>query len=129
MKRLMYLSVSILCLSLSLLIGFHLGVRNAEADWTNTGTVIGQLHGFLLTKDGLAWNIEGTSFVREATRDIPTELLPQIKSWSASYFVTNSDEVYALISGLGWVSLGTPGVPSSTEPTTWGKLKSQYQNK
>lgn len=127
MKRLMHFSVSTLCLSVSLLIGFHLGARNAQADWTNTGTVVGQLHGFLLTKDGLAWNIEGATFVREATRDIPAELLPRIKSWSANYFVTTSDEVYAL-TGLGWTNLGTPGAYTSTEPSTWGQLKNKYEN-
>ena len=127
MKRLTHFSVSTFCLSLSLLIGFHLGAQSAQADWTNTGTVVGQLHGFLLTNDGLAWNIEGASFVRDAARDIPTELLPQIKSWSANYFVTNSDEVYAL-TGLGWTNLGTPGVSTTTEPTTWGQLKNKYEN-
>lgn len=130
MQRLMYLSVSILCLSLSLMIGFHLGVRSAEADFEMGGVVIAGQDPFVLLADGTMWQVEGTEFIAKPGYDVPTALLPEIKFWSPGYFVTTQDDVYASDGSGTWTNLGNPGAISSVnvEPTTWGKLKSQYKD-
>jgi len=125
MKRLMYLSILILCLSVSLLMGFHLGVNTARADFQPGGVIIGTTDNVFLTSDGLGWAYASQGWIRLTNVDVPSELVSQIKFWHGSSFVTTSDEVY--VDGPNWINVGTPGVPSSIEPTTWGQLKGKYE--
>jgi len=125
MKRLMYLSISILCLSVSLLIGFHFGASTARADYEPGGIVIGAQDGWILTSDGLGWRYSN-GWERQIALDIPSGLVSQMKFWSPSTFVTTSDEVY--IGGPDWINVGTPGDPTNIEPTTWGQLKGKYED-
>lgn len=127
MKHLMYLSITILCLSVSALIGFHLGVQKAEADFTPSGWVIGS-HGLLaLTSDGLCWQIFDDVWGRVPQYDLPIPT-SDVKFWAATTIITTSDEGWHWQSGE-WSNIGTPGGTSGVDatPTTWGQLKNKYQ--
>ena len=129
MKRLMYLSISILCLSLSLLIGFHFGASTARADWDGTGQILAQEGPWFLLADGTVTGLDTPGGVPTWHPDsrwvVPSNFLSQIKLWGINTFVTTSDEVYVWALGA-WVSAGVPGGGTNIEPTTWGQLKGKY---
>jgi len=137
MKHLMYLSISILCLSVSLLIGFHLGVKSAKAetvDPTPPGSILAVTdtnagHLYVRTTSGEVWDLDSNA----SWQPLPSIPLPvpisAVAYWTNQLVITTSDEGFAIVNGA-WVSAGpVPGATSgvNVEPTTWGKLKSQYK--
>ena len=131
MKRLMMLSISILCLSVSALIGFHLGVQKAEADFNPNGFIVGGTStaaAWVLTSSGEVWSYPNPNgpWTAQCRLDVQ-EPISNIKLWMLYNFVTNSDEVWQLQAGV-WTNIGTPpGGGVTTNPTTWGQLKNKYQ--
>lgn len=128
MKRFMMFSISIFCLSLSLLIGFHFGASTAKADFGTSGTVVGFSQTSALTASGEVWlpQTDGT-FQRIADRDPPVPV-SQIKFYEHNYIVTISDDVWIYLNSIdGWINLGVPGDVTNIEPTTWGQLKVKYE--
>ena len=144
MKRFMYLSISILCLSVSLLIGFHFGNKNAGAgyvDPTPAGNVISAsddgLHLYVLNTSGEIWllsrAVAGWSgpFIRTPPLPVP---ISDVAYWGGqgNAVITKSDVGYFWDGASGsWISAGpipgtTTGVPTNIEPTTWGQLKEKY---
>ena len=126
----MYLSISILCLSVSLLIGFHFGASTARAGYDGSGLVRGLSGPYLLLEDGSTWQVQvlaGTPSFNRETFDVPTNILSTLKLWGPNVMVASNDEVYTLIDGT-WVNMGIPGDPTNIEPTTWEQLKSKYDN-
>jgi len=133
MKRAFYFSGTLLCLSLTLLIGFHLGVQKAEADFNPSGFIVGGISSsdaYVLTSNGEMWKYQNPNgpWVQETVFTVPMAT-SSIKLWMLHNIVTTSDEVWQH-QGETWVNIGTPpggvvGVP--TNPTTWGQLKNKYQ--
>jgi hypothetical protein len=132
MKRFFYLSGSLFFLSLTLLIGFHLGARTARADWNPVGTAIGLGGSMVVNSAGEVWEMRGLSQTTGEYRLMSGAELPvppsQVKFISQGALVTTSDEGWVLQSGpYEWVNIGpVPGGPIAVEPTTWGSLKQQF---
>ena len=53
----------------------------------------------------------------------------EVKLFHDDFIITTSDEAWIWNSGTQqWDNLGAYPGTSSVEPTTWGKLKTQYQD-
>lgn len=139
MKRFMYLSISILCLSLSLMIGFHFGVRSAGAqiaDPSPTGTIVvvcesPQNRLSVLNRAGEYWELDGSGWVGPITGLAPLPVsVFDIKYWSEYSLITESEEGWYW-DGVRWRSAGPAPGPTSgvvpVESTTWGQLKGKYE--
>jgi hypothetical protein len=110
MKRLLYLSISILCLSIAGLIGFNIGSQSAQAQAPepingyrviSVGMQTGVQHFVMLSNGDVYWNQGG-------------EANPPVFHFAAQFV------------GNFWTGNSEP-VPVS--PETWGKIKSQYKPK
>jgi hypothetical protein len=130
MKRFMYLSISVLCLSVSALIGSHIGTRSAQAQapgpiYSDTG-IVTHFAEWMLDQYGQTWFI-GSSWERTAP-DVPSWLFNQIKSWHLTVIITQDNSAWKW-NGTEWVNLGPwPGGPVPTSPNTWGDVKGKYDD-
>ncbi len=131
MRRLMYLSVSLLCLSLTLALGIHIGTMKAEADVAPSGYILLGDRGIYITSIGEAWGVDSDgNIVRQSQRDLPLAVAPtDIKLFKDIQFVTSWDEIFYYSTSLGWVSAGTlPGGPVNVESSTWGRIKNDHKD-
>ena len=126
MNNLLKFSISFLCLSVSLLIGFHLGVKSAGADFEPSGLIVGvdDDYTFLLS-NGKFYSFPGTNWTNNSLYDIPVPV-SDLKFWNFNTIVTKTDEAWVNTGG-GWIYAGVPPGGTATNTTTWGKLKSQYK--
>lgn len=126
MKKVMHLSISLLCLSVSLLIGFQVGVRNAEGQPSNPFSFWYDNAG--LTDSGETWFLinESTCWQRDSGRANAPVATSEISFWAVNYLVTKSGDGWVYNAGR-WTNCGTPQGGVAVAPTTWGKLKTQYK--
>ena len=100
MIRIMYLAITMMCLAVTLLIGFHLGNRAAEAQGTGAVVAIESATG----RGGNFWAITDNGDVYHVDPCCPF--------------------------GSQWFGNVLTGVQSgadlNVEPTTWGALKDRY---
>jgi hypothetical protein len=132
MKRLMYLSVSLLCLALATLIGFHIGqgTAGADIDTSNPGQVVGLANdginsdnALALTRSGDIWAIRPSGWVELRQSPLPVS---QIKFWSGNVIVSVDDVAYGW-NGTSWYQIGPYPGPTSIQPTTWSAIKAQHR--
>jgi hypothetical protein len=118
----MHLSIGLLCLALTALIGFHLGSRAASADFDNSGVVVGIANDYFLMNDGSIWALDAAG----AWRPHPPVPVPvaDIKLWDKDHIVTKDDVIWFVLNAE-WVQANPP-YPAPVEPTTWGRLKTRY---
>jgi len=140
MKRFMYFSISILCLSIAALIGFYIGSESVQAQAPraaitpsspSTGIIVGvDWAGFVLDYLGQVWYMRYGCWERRPQADPPVPV-SEIKLWSYYTIVTNDDSVWELRGGDSvWEQCGPwPGGPIPTSPNTWGGVKSKYDGK
>ena len=132
MKRIMYGSVSILCLSLA----FHLGALSARStyvDHMSTGIIALSREpapNRVLGEDGVVWSAdEDPAWGWQVDTSIPPLPVPvsQVKFWAVDTFVTFSNEVWR-VGGGAWQSAGYwPGGTSPAESTSWGEIKARFR--
>jgi len=127
MKRLLSFSISLLCLSLTLLIGFHLGGRDALADWDPAagGPIVGMMDHVAYTAAGEGWILDAVvgEWRRNEAVDLP---VPATDVAFAAGFrlITRSGEGWVWDSALtGWKSVGMFPGATSVSPTSWGAIK------
>jgi hypothetical protein len=128
MKRFMYLSIGLLCLSLSALIGLHIGHKTACAGHVNHNTSgLVAIQSFsLLDEYGVAWSINDNYEWISTSVQTPPIPVSQIKFWSVGFFVTTDNVAYKW-SGDTWVNCGLwPGGTVETKQESWGNLKGKY---
>jgi len=98
MKNAFYLSLTLLCLSLTLLVGFHLGNRSAQAQ--GMGSVVGIESA--TGNGGNFWAITDTGDVYHVDPCCP------FNAWWIGNVLTGS------------------GAATDTQPSTWGQMKRKY---
>jgi len=109
MKRFMYFSISILCLSIAALIGFYIGSESVQAQAPraaitpsspSTGIIVGvDWAGFVLDYLGQVWYMRYGCWERRPQADPPVPV-SEIKLWSYYTIVTNDDSVWELRGGI-----------------------------
>jgi len=144
MKRFMYLSIGVLCLSLSALVGSHIGNRTAEAVLSSptrnfdTGIVAYRVVGsrrFALDEFGSAWEIyvntvPGGNFCWERVIQHDPHLpLDQIKYWEPRVIISTDNHLW-VDNGESipqWEDCGVwPGGTVETQQQSWGSTKTKY---
>ena len=139
MKRMMYFSISVLCLSMAALIVFHMDGHSASASIVDTnivsdGLVVGAAtegNAFsILTGDGriLLVTTSGFSFVR----DIPLSVADvAFYLGDDEGIVAKNGDVWKIDPADGsWIDLGPPpGGVVPTSESTWGAIKDQFKGK
>ena len=61
---------------------------------------------------------------------LPPVPVSEIKFWEHRWLVTHNNEVWwhdEYHDPVQWVNVGVPGGPTPAEPTTWGKIKAEFQ--
>ena len=128
MKRFMYASIGLLCLSLSALIGFHVGQRPAHAtDATGqAGVILAITSDYALTITGEIWSYgSGGGWYKSTDLPIPVDQVHAITVEGANVHLldTNGDYWEERI-GDTWENCGQPPVgPVPTDNSSWGAIK------
>ena len=124
MKRFMYASIGILCLSLSALIGFHIGSNTVHA---KASAIPGILHvsgRYVLDINGEVWLVSHPfSWIRISDYDPPSTVPPEnIVYWSHAAFMTAQGDMWQKTDQ--WYNCGhPPGGPVPTDNSSWGAIK------
>jgi hypothetical protein len=130
MKRLLMGSLAILALAAA----FHLGAttgRSGYVDHASTGAIAmysGSADPMVLDEHGGVWRIDMPSgWQLQATLPPLPVPVSEIKLWSRNAFITFDDHAWGVADGE-WVDLGAwPGASSTTEDSSWGKIKAEYR--
>ena len=132
MKKLFYFSASLFLLSLSLLIGFHIGVNTARADWNGSGLVVGaaQLGPYdacmIIAADGSFWSFDGVWHGSQSQTPLPIPLTDVAFFVNQNTLIDNSGNAWWFQLGRGWINYGPPPLVTNMQPTTWGNLKTRF---
>jgi hypothetical protein len=98
LKQLAYGSVAVLCLSLA----FHLG--------------------------GVIWKLTGPGGWSTTTNIDPLPVpVSEVKLWDVDTIVTFDNVAWCIIAGGHWQDIGPWPQASTTDPTTWGRVKSEFR--
>jgi hypothetical protein len=130
MKRFMFASIGLLCLSLSALIGFHIGHQTAHAGYVahDESGLIGNnnLYNFL-DEHGTVWTFEYGDGWWSSPEVLPVTA-SQIKFWTQFQIVT-VDNVGWSKDSEGWHLVGPwpGGQPVPTDNSSWGAIKSKLK--
>jgi hypothetical protein len=135
MKRFFYLSGGMFLVSLSLLIGFHLGARAARADWNGSGIVLGteQLQGGFVDQfaavaaDGSLWTFEQGQWYPQGGPPLPVPLGDIAFFVNLHSIVDTSGNAWWWTAGRGWINYGPPPLVTKARPATWGSMKSKFK--
>lgn len=115
MKRVMYVSIAMLCISISALIGFHMGAGDAEAQG---GTVVGFASD---ASDGLA-----THYVILSNGDVYRQ-----RAFNQGALGSSAcDQAYSYPQYCGapdYIGNFWGGQPVPTSPSTMGGVKSKFR--
>ena len=133
-KRFALVSFGVLCLTLSALIGFHLGSRSAVAESEvdpNRDLVAWHLSGndaLFLDRLGQVWqstmSTEPACWERRSDHDPPLPVT-DIQVWSPSSILALNGDVW--VRGEAWHNCGPwPGTPLPTTPSNIGNVKDKY---
>jgi hypothetical protein len=136
MKRFMYLSVSILALTLAFAIGRMTaeGPTPATAGWVDHSAcgIVASSCAHLLDENGQVWTVDNTGWMRDPVHDppIPAGEIKQWTTWGNIFIAISQDNIAWLhwAPDGQWHNVGPwPGGPSPAEKTTWSKLKSEFK--
>ncbi len=128
-KKFAFVSIGILCLALSALIGFHIGNQAAQAQ-TPALHSLGH-NGWVLDSAGQVWNLTAANcWERMPAWDIPVPLA-DVKWWDNHALITQSEIAWRHDQSTGsWINCGPwPGSPVPTSENTWGNTKEKYRGK
>jgi hypothetical protein len=139
MKRFMFVSIGVLCLMVSALIGFYIGSESAQAQAPrteitpsspSTGIVVSlDWSGYVLDQLGQVWWMRYGCWQRHPEADPPIPV-SEIKLWNYYVVVTNDDSVWELTGSNQWSQCGPwPGGSVPASPNTWGGVKDEYDGK
>jgi len=133
MKRFMYLSIGVLCLSLSALIGFHVGSRTAQAQSVGGGFVdvvkgAGAYYNALRSDGAYFWYDSLNDTYYEYANNAPGDGYVGM-NWvgeSEVYAIKSNGEIYKFTQN-DWEYMTTlpTGSAVPTSQNTWGGIKSQ----
>jgi hypothetical protein len=137
-SRFFYVSGGLFLLSLTLLIGVHIGQRTARADWNGSGLALGTAQfggypaygGLVVAADGSTWSLrDGVGWQSEERLAYPVPV-SQIKFFLDQRFIIDqSDNAYEYIHDAGgerWINHGPIPLTTPTRSTTWGNLKTRF---
>ncbi|MFC1799452.1 hypothetical protein ACFL2Z_00865 [Candidatus Eisenbacteria bacterium] len=124
-KKFMFVCFGIL----ALVIAFHLGAQYGQAGYVDhTATGIISFDGYyVLLDDGTVWCTPPSGgWSQEHSEFTPPVPISQIKFWQRWACISTNDEYWEYV-GPGWVNHGSPPIgPTSTQPTTWSKIKAEF---
>ena len=147
MKRFMYLSIGVLCLTVSVFVLFLSGSHPATAHnamQAEPGILfVSSDSKALLDSDGVVWGFsrcdacdwEWRNMLNENPVLTPPVALTDIKFWDFTWLVTNDNTLwvhdYKAANGQilvnEWVNVGPwPGTTVETRQQSWGNLKGKY---
>jgi hypothetical protein len=127
----MYLSIGLLCLSVSALIGFHLGHRTANA--TNlsepVGVVLAVPSDYALTVNGEIWSYASGAWYKSSDLPIPVGQIHAMTNEDGNVHLLDKNGDYWEQRGPSWENCGQPPVsPVPTDNSSWGQIKDQHDN-
>jgi len=138
MKRFMYLSIGVLCLALSALIGFHLGSSEVTAQVDPSADIVatysvGSNALVALDRFGQIWACNGSNVNplcwEQVTSGEPPLPIPisEIETWYfRSLLAKNGD--FWVVHELDWNNCGPwPGGTIPTTPSSMGEMKNKYR--
>ena len=109
---------------------FHLGARYGQAQsWVDhpSGGIVAFHPTSVLLDNGEVWDCSGVpaDWARQTDKEPPVPVC-EIKFWERDSFVTLSNEMWHR-EGAEWVNYGAPPGAASTHPTTWSKIKAEFE--
>lgn len=136
MKRFMYASIGLLCLSLSALIGFHIGSRSASATVTTepVGNIVAMYESTVLTLDGRIWTFDAYGTRQWIEHDyspipVPISDIQFIDNGNVIQFVDKNGDVWNRNGHYPqWTNVGHPPLPPvPTSGESWGSIKDKLK--
>ncbi len=136
MKRFMYLSAGLLCLSLTLVAGIHIGQVSVEAHYAGTpvlaaGSMGTRQGAMVIAEDGSIWDFGGG--VPSGWVEQPASPLP-IPGTQVAWVCNDTKVVDIFGNGWSyqngsWANTGPPptGLPVQTEDASWGRIKHDHK--
>jgi hypothetical protein len=120
-KRLMHVSVTVLCLALA----YHLGARSVGATGASPRYLL-----FLpeVEVNGKVFELDYSGWV-ETTAELPPVPVSSLAAFSSANgrAITDKGEGWVRVSGV-WESRGfVPGGPTPVKQESWGELKRRYR--
>jgi len=129
MKRFMYLSIALLCLSLSALIAVHVGHHNAQATIVTdpVGVILAVSEDFVLTTTEEIWTYnDNMGWLKLESLPIPLSQVHFFDSEGAVHMVDKNGDYWELLDHV-WFNRGQPPVgPVPTGQKSWGTVKNKY---
>ena len=137
MKRFMFLSIGVMCLAVSALVGFHVGNRTAQATavMEPVGNIVAMYESTVLTADGRIWTFDvynTKQWIESQYSPVPIPVtdIQFIDNGNAIQLVDKNGDVWNCNSGNPWTNVGHPPPPPvSTDMESWGGVKGQYGKK
>ena len=125
-KKFMYVCVGLMALAVTFHVGAMYGRADTHVDHETSGiiayTALNDIS-YVLLDNGEVWmwdRYSGWMLLQETTLPVP---ISQVKFWSAYSLITYDNELWAWGFNYG----APPTGPTPTSPTTWGKIKVEFQ--
>jgi hypothetical protein len=128
-KRILYLSLSLLCL----VCAYQLGADRARAEWdpTLSGVVVGGTSGYWYSASGEAWWPSFEGWVRQEPYDLPVSAadVKFLSNEGNQLFLITRDDIGWRLYDSVWTCIGPfPGSPVPLQSDSWGKIKDRYRD-